>query len=138
MYFKTTLNNLENCPNLKFGDVILFQIYSYPNDKKHEAKNLYIIRKPVLAVFLGYSFVDMAIGFEYVEYYDSSNNTIEKKYELKEYIEWYDTINILHCWKSFPNFRELLKAYRKHEKRKKVSSKELIYAPKQLIIEKTK
>jgi len=95
------MNNLESIySNLNFGDIILFQT----------EKNL----NPILVTVVFINIIDMALSIGYINY----KNFIlpyfyNKDVEIEEFIEWDDEMIVLGYWKSIPDFKSLLKAYRK-------------------------
>lgn len=124
------LNTLLNSKigKYQFGDIMLFQEYKSIWDKSAR-KDIFLVSKPKLVCVLCLGIADQAIEIEYIQYrgdnYWELDKNQRKKYNLPKdlhwnidsHIEWTDMINILGYWKSFPNFRELLSAYRKYETR---------------------
>ncbi len=102
----------------KFGDFILFQEYQ-------PGSGSYKVSKPVYAIFLGTFIADQTIGFNYVRWTNENRYELvsnehfinQKRYnqvgDIEQHIEWSDYIDILGYWKSRPNWKDLLAAYRK-------------------------
>lgn len=120
---------IKSSKDWSFGDIILFQEYE-------RAESDYKVSKPILAVYLGYFVADQTIGFNYAKWVNPNHtvyisNEHVKNYpacpqaEIKEHVEWSDYINVLGHWKSKPNWKEILKAYRTQNTKELVTSKEI-------------
>lgn len=102
--------------DLNFGDILLVQ------EEDHEGN----ISEPKLITVVGIDVFDMAVAIDYVDYksFNQYNNilvhrkkTTRKPKEMKTEIfaEWTEYMYILGYWKKMPNFRNLLKSYRKRK-----------------------
>lgn len=106
-------SNSERSKDLKIGNFILFQ-HIYENK----------ISRPILALFIGWSYWDMALVMSFVEvprayyYSDKYQVSINKDLDLAEYIGhmdpevetiqfWTDNIKLLGHFEIKPKFREL-------------------------------
>lgn len=108
---------------IEFGDYLLFQEYvPYFHDGKEYH---YKVSKPTLAIYLGSFIADQTLGFNYVKWNNDqrivyvTNEHVTRYHTCKEveqidnHIEWNDFIDILGHWKCKPNWKEIIKAYRK-------------------------
>lgn len=101
---------------INFGDIILFQ--------RIDLQGKY--SKPKLAVIVGEDVWDMAAAIHYVDYksykqylrsdaeqyYSSIEECKVPEIRIESFGEWMEYLNILGHWHSFPDFKELLAAYR--------------------------
>lgn len=106
--------------NLKFGDYILFQKYSYLHDY-----DKYKISKPILAIYLGSFIADQTLGFNYVKWNNENHSILitnkhvtnyrvcQEVEKIESHIEWYDYIDILGHWTNKPGWKEIIQEYRK-------------------------
>ena len=92
---------IKNIDKLKFGNYILFQEYI------HEK-----ISEPILAIYLGCFVADQTLGFDYVKWNNENRENIVK---IECHIEWMDYIDILGHWKNKPNWKQIIKKYRKQK-----------------------
>lgn len=124
--------------DMHFGDYILFQEYRQGKFEKDQFH--YEISKPILAIYLGCFVADQTIGFNYVRW-NNDNHTVCHSNEyvtnykqcqqvlgVEDHIEWDDMIDILGYWENKPNWKEILKSYRKQNTNQKISSDEIDWA----------
>lgn len=108
---------INHNPFPKFGDFILFQEYG----EKY-------VSKPIFVIFIGTEVWDQAVGFYYLKWTKEPmkfGQFIDPVKSIRSHVEWDEVINILGHWDHRPNFKELLFAYRKYEKRSVVPSEEI-------------
>ena len=93
-------------PNIRPGDIVLFQKRSSATD----------VSKPRLVIIVGIDIWDMAVSVSYTDYkmFPVSDMTVDVKIEY--FGEWMEFWNVLGHWHTMPTFKELLNAYRNHEK----------------------
>lgn len=113
---------------LKFGDYILFQKYT-PKDDQYE------VSKPILAIYLNCFVADQTIGFNYIVW-NNDNHTISisidgvmHKYnqeveQIDNHVEWMEYIDILGYWENRPNWKQIIKAYRKQNTKEVIDNNE--------------
>ena len=97
---------LSGYDDLNMGDYFLFQTYK---DVNNCGDNMHIF-EPELAMFIGYIFVDQAIGCRYIPWV--KDGYVEDA-EIEDHIEWYDFMDILGHWDHKPSYKEIITAYRK-------------------------
>lgn len=121
---------LNKCKYLRFGDYILFQEIS---KHRREGDNHYAtISKPILAIYLNSDGFDQTAGFYFVKWINECRTlTSEAGYkyipepEIKLHVEWDDYINILGWWHHKPNWKEIIKAYRRMEAPREIDVSEI-------------
>lgn len=113
---KEEANSLDytDIVNYKFGDWILFQHVIYTSDR-----DIAVVSKPILAIYLGYDVWDMAQVMYFVEneipfykeekYAKSINQTVNLNNTplVQEIILWTDSIIELGNWSHKPSVAEL-------------------------------
>jgi hypothetical protein len=105
-------SNINN--NLCFGDHILYEIKDSYNT----------ISYPKMGIFLDYNLVDMSLSYEIVHplrrwEFNFNNNRIARNFlqinsEIEDVVEYgNDMLIITKIWKHRPNWKEMLKEYKK-------------------------
>lgn len=102
---------------IEYGDYILFQEYKRNDDCS------YTVTKPILVLYLGAFAADQTIGFEYIKWNKDCSNRPNK---IDEHVEWSNYINILGHWKRKPNWKDIIKAYRKQNTKSTVHTFDII------------
>jgi hypothetical protein len=122
---------------LEFGDYILFQEYV---QGLHDGIQYHCtISKPIMAIYLGCFIADQTIGFNYVRWnndrhsvyitneYVTRYRTCKEVKEIESHIEWCDVIDILGHWKQKPNWKDIIKSYRKQNTEINMKSDEIVW-----------
>lgn len=120
---KRKLNTFIKSRNITFGDYLLFQEYT---KKEHDGTQYsYAVSKPMLVIYLGMFVCDQTIGFNYVKWINEDHtkritNEHVTNFKVWEqvgnitcHIEWDDYCDILGHWETRPNWKEIIKSYRK-------------------------
>lgn len=103
-----TITDIFN--KIKFGDILLVQ--ESVNEKYKQPKLICVVAVDVW---------DMACTIFYVDYksfeqYFMNNKKLDKlEPEIIAFPEWGNSMNVLGHWKGMPDFKELLKTYRKQK-----------------------
>jgi hypothetical protein len=97
---------LSSYDDMEMGDYFLFQNYSSVDNG---GSNMYV-SDPELAMFIGYIFMDQALGCRYIPWIKEG---FVEDAEIEDHVEWFDFIDILGHWKYKPTYKEILAAYRK-------------------------
>lgn len=112
---------IAHCPELKFGDFLLFQEY---NHLKYN-HNTYCVGRPKLVIYLGFFIADQTLGFNYIQWnnelrpikitnrYVKNYKSFKQVGKVENHIEWDEFIDILGHWERRPTWKELLSAFRK-------------------------
>jgi len=119
------LNSFIKQKGLEFGEYILFQEYIQEKYDKEMEEHVYKITKPILGIYLGSFVADQTIGFNYVKWNNDKHTVyITNEYvtnhpacktvdQVDTHVEWNDFIDVLGRWKNKPNWKQIIKAYRK-------------------------
>ncbi len=103
--------------SLKYGEHFLYQIISnhYTEDRKD-----IIMSYPNIGTFANYNIADQALEYEFItpmrtweNRFKPTNGRWFPTTRLCSHIEWDKSIYIFGIWKSFPDWKELKKAYKK-------------------------
>ncbi len=102
---------------LKYGDHFLYQIISNHYTEKREDA---IMSYPSIGTFTNYNIADQALEYEFITpmrtwetRFKPSQGTWYPTTRLCSHIEWDESIYIFGVWKSFPDWKEIKKAYKK-------------------------
>ncbi len=134
---KRKLRRYSDVRDIEIGDFILFQEYKQSD---HDGKEYsYEISKPTFAIYLGMFIADQTIGFNYVKWVNDkrivklSNEHVTDYKDIKQvdgieyHVEWNDYLDVLGHWKSRPNWKEIIKAYRKQNVKEQILSNEIVW-----------